>query len=250
MIIILSFPLSHTQKQIINQLVPSLNRMTSEVARSFQTDGGVNFEEFCAAVKSVGLSVLATRAVFNVFDMDNSGIVSPIEFISTLVQFHGSQPTASSPRSSDSDAKMPSASSPSELARKKSLEAKEHDNESFKRTKLYFSLFDLDGNGTIDRDELAYVVGMLMTEKSYRLDDESHNKNAQEKEHNRNDGAHRASIHTASALPTDFLNDWKTRHGDDSTGIDDDDEIPDTFTHLNDEVDYGVRAFDALPLHI
>ena len=114
--------------------------MSPPILEDFQTEGGLAFESFCTAVRSVGLHVLANRAMFDIFDTDDSNRVSPIEFIGTLAQF------------SDRTAEDSSVS-------------------KSERTKLYFSLFDLDGNGTISRAELHNVVGMLINEK-YGSDDD------------------------------------------------------------------------------
>ena len=88
----------------------------------------IDFDEFCDAVKSVGLGILANRVIFDIFDENNNHRISPIEFIGALSQFSN------------------------------------HVNEE-ERTRLFFTLFDLDGNGFISKSELHNVVGMLVNEK-------------------------------------------------------------------------------------
>ena len=46
----------------------TLHRMPSRVLKEFKTGGGLTYEEFCKAVKSVGLQVLASRTIFDIFD--------------------------------------------------------------------------------------------------------------------------------------------------------------------------------------
>ena len=109
-----------------------LRRLSSAVLERFFEGDGVNYEEFCMAVKEVGLDVLASERIFKIFDVDGNGSISPDEFIATLAQFQNTSCT---------DVTDPDYKS--------------------KRTKLYFSLFDLDGDGLISRSELAQVAGLL-----------------------------------------------------------------------------------------
>ena len=68
---------------------PSMKRMSSSILNTFKDGGGVNYEEFCAAVTHIGMPMLATRHVFEVFDQSGNGVVSVTEFMSTMVGFRG-----------------------------------------------------------------------------------------------------------------------------------------------------------------
>ena len=185
----------------------------SAVVSSFQTNGGCDFKEFCFVVKSVGLHVLATKQIFDIFDMDDSGVVSPIEFISTVAQFQAA--------SQKDDNCTP--------------------EERMLRTKLFFSLFDQDGNGTISRRELENVVGMLLNDRSptASMSDMRSTTVTNEKDAA---GVGPELQHTFSdrydKMPTDAL----TAHGVDEADLD---YIPDTFTEINMEIDCK-ELFDSI----
>jgi len=183
--------------------------LDASLMRPFQTNGGCNFEEFCFVVKSVGLHVLATKQIFDIFDQDDSGVVSPIEFISTVAQFHGI----------------------SDGGVGKSMSAEEQ----LMRTRLFFSLFDQDGNGTISRRELENVVGMLINDKSPMMSTNySANNNAEEAESPALSYTFRDRY---DKMPTDAL--------EHAVGEADIDLIPDTFNEINSEVDYK-KLFDSI----
>jgi len=233
-------------------------------------------------VRSVGLHILATKAVFDVFDMDNNGVVSPVEFISTMVQFNDLHPSnannshappsaggaaaatatattttttaAAAVYSRDADSKdAPFANtdasatdgtlSPSGLARQASQDEKQGSHEEFTRTKLYFSLFDLDGNGYISRDELAYVIGMLMTENERHPRDSPTGSgdggSSYHEEHMSPERTSRQSFRNAyNVVPSDALEHWKKQNPEMNAEVDDDMNIPDTFRDTDDEIDY------------
>ena len=67
--------------------VPEMKRMSSSVLETFKVGGGVDYDEFCHAVTSVGMPILATKHVFDVFDQSGTGVVSVTEFMSTMVAF-------------------------------------------------------------------------------------------------------------------------------------------------------------------
>ena len=121
-----------------NRTGVKIQDLSSTILNTFKQGGGVNFDEFCLAVKSVGMHALGTKRIFDIFDIDNSGTVSPVEFISTLAQFQDVDSNATD---------------------------REKMEYSEKRTKMFFSLFDADGNGTISRSELANVTSMLINDR-------------------------------------------------------------------------------------
>lgn len=118
---------------------PAMKRMSSSVLETFKVGGGVNYDEFCRAVNSVGMPILATKHVFDVFDQSGTGIVSVSEFMSTMVAFRVDMLDAAANAETD---------------------------EEFKRskTRFLFNIFDLDGSGMISRSELHHVIGVLLSE--------------------------------------------------------------------------------------
>jgi serine/threonine protein kinase len=181
-----------------------LHRLDSSVLRLFQTNGGLNFDEFCSAVKSVGLHVLASKQIFDIFDMDGSGLISPLEFLSTLAHFHEDFSVSVGDQS------------PRVIADKK-----------VRRTKLFFSIFDQDGNGTISRTELENVVAMLLYDHTAHteVDVLSHVPD-------------REFYDKYDADPVDVL---KSVPGEAMQAMD----IPDTFNETNSELDYKA-LFDSI----
>lgn len=85
---------------------------------------GVGFEEFCNLMLSVGLPSLATRNVFNIFDVDGDGAVNVKEFLLALV----------------------------------ALKSRHGGEEEEEAARLYFSVFDVNENGFICRDEMVGIV--------------------------------------------------------------------------------------------
>jgi hypothetical protein len=119
--------------------------MTSQAVRTLRSRERLGFEEYCQAVRDVGLDILATQRVFSVFDANGRGSISPDEFIFTL-SLLSNQPAAVVDDSNSSS----SSSDSSDRAR------------SRKRAQLYFSLFDLSGEGRISQADLAQVAGLLI----------------------------------------------------------------------------------------
>ena len=86
--------------------------------------GEIDVETYCSIMRSVGLDTLATKEIFNIFDINGDGQIELKEFLLTLMSF----------RAPD-----------------------EHD-----AAVLYFHLFDLNEDGYIDVDELRAVVACLV----------------------------------------------------------------------------------------
>lgn len=78
---------------------------------------------------SCGLEILATTQVFALFDVDGNGYIDVKEFLLALISL-----------------RKPSVT----------------DEEEKDAAQLYFSVFDLDEDGTICKDELALVVDCLL----------------------------------------------------------------------------------------
>jgi serine/threonine protein kinase len=224
---------------------PTLRRMSTATMRSFHTGGGVDYDGFCIAVKEVGLTVLANQTIFEIFDLDDNGTVSASEFISTLAQF-----SRGGKFSIDSNTKMDKDITHESQEVRETLEKEQ-------RTRLYFSLFDQDGNGTISRTELATVVGMLMYD-----DDEDNTTSNTSTPHNITTSS---GNNTPNANANETLDTYTREHKpsfnfrentynrnpaevlapDLIDEIDDDNNIPDTYNAVNDEIDY-IELFDSI----
>lgn len=228
------------KNEIVNVSVnsPCMRRMSTAAIHTFQTGTGCNYDEFCIAVKEVGLPILANKSIFDVFDMDNSGTVSPSEFISTLALFHvgvGAGVGADQVNNNNNNATAAAAA------------AQANDD----RTRLYFSLFDQDGNGTISRTELTSVVGMLMCGEGEGAAGTAINKTStrggrspgrERERHSTSPSRH--SFHNGYNMdPSDTLSVYVSAKVIEE--IDDDNNIPDTYSTMNEEIDY-IELFDAI----
>lgn len=86
---------------------------------------GIPFAQFCSILRDVQMDFLASEEVFNVFDWNSDGYVDYKEFLFTLCS-------------------VCPHDTPEETAR------------------LYFEVFDIDGSGTICKDELTHVMTQLL----------------------------------------------------------------------------------------
>lgn len=86
--------------------------------------GNIDFDSYCAMMRSVDLEAMATTEVFNIFDIDNDGKIDLKEFFFTLLSFRSTD---------DVDAAT-----------------------------LYFNLFDVNEDGYISLDEMRAVVACLL----------------------------------------------------------------------------------------
>lgn len=89
----------------------------------------LNFDEYCALMRSCELELLASSQVFSVFDVDGNGYIDVKEFLLALISL-----------------RKPSVT----------------DEEEQDAAQLYFSVFDLDEDKHICKDELALVVDCLL----------------------------------------------------------------------------------------
>jgi serine/threonine protein kinase/Ca2+-binding EF-hand superfamily protein len=108
---------------------------------------GLNYQEFCVAVKSVKLDCLANRPVFEIFDESGDELVTITEFLTALATFRNKIVHESTKYGSSHDAYA--------IGNVESVAEK---------SKFFFSIFDLDKSGTISRRELYQVIGMLLAE--------------------------------------------------------------------------------------
>jgi serine/threonine protein kinase len=113
---------------------------------------GLNFDEFCTAVKSIKLDLLAIKPVFDIFDESGDGYVNISEFLVGLSAFRKNATTSSS------------SSSPRKMGSSFKMSGDSNDETTEEKAKFFFSLFDIDGNGTISKKELYQVIGMLLAE--------------------------------------------------------------------------------------
>jgi calcium/calmodulin-dependent protein kinase I len=113
---------------------------------------GLNYDEFCAAVRSVKLDCLANVPVFEIFDESGDGLVTITEFLTALAAFRNKIVHQSTKFGSLNDATREYATGGVESIAEKS--------------KFFFSIFDLDKSGTISRKELYQVIGMLLAESN------------------------------------------------------------------------------------
>ena len=91
----------------------------------------INFDEFCTIMENCNFGVLANRQVFSVFDADGNGRIDVQEFLLALVSLRK--------RGSKDDVNEP---------------------------KLYFDMFDLNGDGQICKVELGLVMDCLLYDGS------------------------------------------------------------------------------------
>lgn len=82
---------------------------------------GVDFEQFCALMTSVELDSLATQSVFRIFDVDGDGSIDVREFLLALI----------------------------------ALRSRHGGEEEQEAAQLYFSVFDVNEDGHICRDEMV-----------------------------------------------------------------------------------------------
>ena len=94
----------------------------------------INYDDFVAMLEKCNLEELCTPAVFNIFDIGNTGTVDPKEFLMTMIAFRPvmAEPAPQTSDSSDADAR------------------------------LYFEMFDIKETGYIDMDELRIAVKFLL----------------------------------------------------------------------------------------
>ena len=83
----------------------------------------VGFEEYCTLVTSVGLENLATQSVFRIFDVDGDGSIDVREFLLALIALRS-----------------------------------RGDQEEEEAAQLYFSVFDVNEDGHICRDEMVCMA--------------------------------------------------------------------------------------------
>lgn len=87
----------------------------------------VGFEEYCSLMTTVGLDNLATEGVFRIFDVDGDGSIDVREFLLALV----------------------------------ALRSRHGEQEEDEAAQLYFSVFDVNEDGHICRDEMVSNVACV-----------------------------------------------------------------------------------------
>ena len=95
----------------------------------------INYDAFVDMLTQCRLDELCTPAVFNIFDIGNTGTVDPKEFMMTMIAF---RPVISSEGSTGGDDDIDADA------------------------RLYFDMFDIKETGFIDMDELRLAVKFLL----------------------------------------------------------------------------------------
>ncbi|CAE7360510.1 CCAMK [Symbiodinium microadriaticum] len=104
----------------------------------------IDYENFVNVLTKAGLQALATPRVFDLFDVGSKGSISLREFLVTMLAVQPSQGDAHSP-----DTKM--ATGPTDT--------RASDEDCFIR--MFFSIFDIDNDGSINREEFALALQHL-----------------------------------------------------------------------------------------
>jgi serine/threonine protein kinase len=115
---------------------------------SHLTNPEIDYSAFVSMLQHCHLEELCTPAVFNIFDIGNTGTVDPKEFLMTMLAFRpvmDMTPDVSS-ASSSAAAGGENAATPAEDA----------------EARLYFDMFDITETGFIDMDELRLAVKFLL----------------------------------------------------------------------------------------
>jgi Ca2+-binding EF-hand superfamily protein len=123
-------------KHLKTLVVTKMSTDSNELVKNKDKDKEIDYESFVSMLNHCHLEELCTPAVFNIFDIGNTGTVDPKEFLMTMIAFRPiiTQIAPSGDESDDSDTDA----------------------------QLYFDMFDINDTGFIDMDELRLAVKFLL----------------------------------------------------------------------------------------
>jgi len=93
----------------------------------------LDIKDFYSVLNAANLPDLAVPEVFNIFDLNRDGSISMKEFLFTLL----------------------------------ALRPPENEEEEEEAARLYFNIFDVDGNGFVDKNEMRTVISCLFTDAAH-----------------------------------------------------------------------------------
>jgi serine/threonine protein kinase len=197
------FKLNDLKKRILNSLSPPSPRSSTADAdgdcsvRGLHVKKSVSYEEFCRLMTQFDLSELANETIFGIFDIRHEDRIRMRDFLLTLMTIvdsltlhhqhqhpeeqgsvcgsphrtpHNlSQRSPRSPHRTPSRHLHPAPGTPVTSA-EEDLEQSVHSTEGSQQlqhpAEIYFSLFDVDGSGTIDKHELQILFHLLLDDLS------------------------------------------------------------------------------------
>jgi serine/threonine protein kinase len=152
------FKLIDMKNTILNSLSPSPSSSpscSSSSGSSSHTLGhllskkSISYSEFCQLMNGFDLAELTNEDVFKIFDIRNDGLIRMRDFLLTLLTFVDALSLSRPDDSMSVHHKPPCLG-----------DRHRHPAE------IYFCLFDLNGNGTIDKHELQILFHLLMDDLS------------------------------------------------------------------------------------
>ena len=108
--------------------------------KEIKKDREIDYSSFVSMLTQCHLEELCTPAVFNIFDIGNTGSVCPKEFLMTMIAFRPVMSSAAGTGSADGGG----------------------EDSSEADARLYFDMFDINETGVIDMSELRLAVKFLL----------------------------------------------------------------------------------------
>jgi serine/threonine protein kinase/Ca2+-binding EF-hand superfamily protein len=129
----------------------------------------LHFETFCKLMTEADLPALASRRVFRIFDIEDTGVIHMKDFLLTMAAFYPSQSHGSfrshwNYTTESGSEPLLSCTTSTLTSSCDAAESEEifSDNFSESIARYYFDIFDLTNSGYIDLDQLKHSVGCFI----------------------------------------------------------------------------------------